>query len=199
MANIAGNNNIVINGSDNNISIIKRVVSMQEKFFDSNVISNIILGQIRTNHELLQGVNPNSIYLAGINKTHIDDLADDAKNILACANMSYHFLDASQLTLHQLYKSIANLNDSFYDDLYEGVTKTLYEMNQVFIIKNISKLKSRDRVLICRELIKILDDAHLKGVHPRADLIFVDSAVFLEKNYNTIGNYLSTNILGLKI
>lgn len=199
MANITGNNNIVINGSDNTISIMKKVVSMQEKIFDSNAISSIILGQIQTNHELLQGVNPNSIYLAGINKAHIDDLVDDAQNILSCANIGYHFIDASLFTLSQLYKHIANLNNSFYNDLFDGVAKTLYEMEQVFIIKNISKLKNKNRVDVCRELIKILDDAHLKNIHPKADLIFIDSATFLEKNYSIIGNYLSTNILGLKI
>lgn len=196
MNNINGSDNIIINGNDNTVSIIREVIKMQNKISDANKISSIILNQIQTNHELLRGKNPNSIYLAGLTKDHIDLLVNDAINGLLCANSGHTLIDASGLTLTALYNQIAGTIGMSSHNAFLKLTDDFYHTSQVVVIKSISKLKYSDCAGVCRDLIKILDDAHYKDIHPKTDLIFIDSALFLEKHYSVIGNYLTTNIVG---
>jgi hypothetical protein len=59
----------------------------------------------------------------------------------------------------------------------------------VFIGLSQSRL-NRDKGGLNRSIIKINDDAHFKKISPRSDLVFIDQASFLEKNFKQLGNYI---------
>lgn len=63
----------------------------------------------------------------------------------------------------------------------------------ILIIIDFSKMKGTtpDRIGHVRSFIKTLDDAHFKDIQPKADLIFVDYASFLQEAWESIGIYLN--------
>lgn len=60
------------------------------------------------------------------------------------------------------------------------------------MISGISKSKiPSGKADYARSIIKINDDAHFKNIFPKSDIIFVDSAAFLERSWEQLGTYIN--------
>lgn len=194
MPNINGDHNIVISGDGN--TIIKEVLMKEKEISNASSIINIVMETIRTNHEILNGKNPNSIYLAGFTEDHLNNLADNVLSGLHCNQKPNHYIDMTDQTKTYFYESLFGYKAS-RDDWGKLFDDCLYNTNQVLVIKGLSKSKYRGVQFLYRELIKALDDAHIYGIHPKTDIVFIDYPSFLQKHYDYIGPYLTTNLIGV--
>lgn len=97
-------------------------------------------------------------------------------------------------------KSIREIGEAITGDTYrdnyraaKAVEDILLNSNKVLVIQGISRMKasSDSKSGFARSLIKDLDDAHFKGIKPQSDLIFIDSAKFLQDSWANIGAYLN--------
>ncbi|HBA43124.1 MAG TPA: hypothetical protein DCZ07_09130 [Alphaproteobacteria bacterium] len=61
--------------------------------------------------------------------------------------------------------------------------------NMTSVLEDISRSKVSNRAVFVREILKMLDDAHFSGHRPTSDVIFIDSASFLEKGWRLIAPY----------
>ena len=67
----------------------------------------------------------------------------------------------------------------------------LLKSNKVVVISGISKSKIASRKSdYARSIIKINDDAQLSNISPASDIVFVDSAAFLEKSWRQLNVYI---------
>ncbi len=67
----------------------------------------------------------------------------------------------------------------------------LWNSDKVIVVANLSQSKIPSRKSwYGRSLIKINDDAHIKGIRPRSDLVFVDYASFLQRSWSELGPYV---------
>jgi hypothetical protein len=192
--NIFGQDNIVVNGDGN--TVIKEAIMKQKGISDDNLLVNIVNEVIRTNHEILYGQNPNCIYLAGFTRQHLDTIEKHITHGLVCENKKIEAIDMIDKTktfmIDQLssgWGTIPERTTAFY--------RSLIEKERILIIKGLSASRIPYKVNTFRGIIKTLDDAHLKDEYPKTDIIFIDYAAFLEKNYSQIGPYLSTNVIGI--
>lgn len=121
------------------------------------------------------------------------------KNKIAEANKwlerSTIFIDAKNATYkemaQQLYgtspKSTAEASNMFQD--------TLLKSNNVIVISNISQSKiPSGKSDYVRYLIKINYDAHIGRINSKSDILFIDSASFLERSWDSIGPYINVFI-----
>ena len=77
-------------------------------------------------------------------------------------------------------------------DAWKMFEEVLLGSNKVIVISNISKSKIASRKSgFARMIIKINDDAHLKKIKPESDILFVDSAGFLERSWDELGDYIN--------
>lgn len=196
MGEVNGNDNIVVSGDNN--TIIKKVLMQEKIISDKNSISNLIMKVVRINHEILKGHNPNSIYLAGFTDNHLDALEEGVMSGLECNHKQCLFIDMKDQPASYLYEKIVGSKVP-RDQWAKRVDEKLYHSDQVLIIKTMSKSKIKHPEDTFRELIKTLDDAHFKNIHPKTDLVFIDYASFLEKHYEHIGTYLTTNLIGIPL
>lgn len=194
MPKINGDHNIFVNGDGN--TIIKEILMKEKEISNAGSIINIVMETIRTNHEILNGKNPNSIYLAGFTEEHLDSLADNVRDGLHCNKKPNHYIDMTGKTKTYFYESLIGYKAK-RDDWEKLFDDCLYNTNQVLVIKGLSKAKYRGVEILFRELIKTLDDAHNKGIHPKTDIVFIDYPSFLQKHYKSIGPYLATNLIGV--
>lgn len=193
MDKVNGNHNIVVSGDNN--TIIKRILMQEKQISDKNSISNLIMRVIRINHEILKGHNPNSIYLAGFTANHLDALEEEVLGGLECNHKLCLFIDMKDQPESYLYEKIIGKKHP-RSEWAKRADEKLYNTDQVLIIKALSKSKIKHSEGTFRDLIKALDDAHVKNIHPKTDIVFIDYASFLEKHYEEIGAYLTTNLTG---
>lgn len=142
------------------------------------------------NHEVARGKNPNAICLAAFNEEQIEHLTDQAVYVLEKLGKKISVINAARKTSLAFYNEIAGTDFRATYEASEAVVEMLYREDRVFLIKEFSKLEDNHKASHMRSLIKVIDDAHIKGVHPKGDLVFVDYASFFEKSFRTIGNYV---------
>jgi len=135
----------------------------------------------------------NTGYIGAITDESLEDFERSIIYTLKELNKPYKIIDAKGLTDIQLigkFKEFGNTGEK-----WEQIQKSFYFDNTVWIIKNISKLKSTKEHIYqtMRAYYKTLDDAHFKGVEPLGNLIFLDKASFLENNHE-IAHYFTTNL-----
>jgi hypothetical protein len=65
------------------------------------------------------------------------------------------------------------------------------DTDHVLVFNGLSKSRiNRNKADLTRSIIKINDDAHFKNINPRSDLVFIDQASFLEKNFKQLKIYI---------
>ena len=166
----------------------------------SELLSEIIEMTFTENHLIQNGQNPNQLYFAGINKKELDRLEYFSTQYLKMVERKFIVIESKELTINKIIsdtlikleieiekKTDAWLSKRFYD--------VLYFQDVVIIFKELSLSKTPNIQVFFREFIKVLDDAHMKNIKPRGDIVFIDYASFLEKQDEYISSYLKTNII----
>ncbi|MCC5911355.1 MAG: hypothetical protein JJT76_13040 [Clostridiaceae bacterium] len=147
------------------------------------------------NHSV-QYKNPNSGYVIYYSDEHLESSSNDIVKALEWMGRDYILIDAANKTFKQLEEYLLPFHSRTKYEVFKEFENMLLNSDKVLILKNISKLKgSKDaKIKNARSFIKVLDDAHFKNITPKADIIFIDTARFLEDAWDNIGIYL--NILG---
>lgn len=97
-------------------------------------------------------------------------------------------VDCAGLTGLKIYRS-ASETDGNTRVAYSALEELLLKKNVAVVFKDISRSKVPSPVEFVRSLLKIVDDAHFQGYRPISDLIFIDSASFLQKGWPSIAQY----------
>ena len=135
--------------------------------------------------------NPNSGYFIAFDneqiKYHINKIIE-ANNWLGRKQI---VIDATDCSFCQLVCQISNEKPKNNSHAFHILESLLLESDNAFIISNLSKSKlTPNKSSWARSFIKINDDAHFNGITPKSDILFVDSASFLERSWQDIGSYL---------
>ncbi len=146
----------------------------------------------KENHEIRAGQNPRAVYLATVSETEVDRLSDRAIGAAHALGRRAAVIDAANRTSASFYAAFAATRSRSPYLLNKALIARLYEDETVWVIKNFSRLKDQRKGWHMRGLIKIIDDAHFEGVHPKSDLVFIDSASFLERHERIFSPYVWT-------
>lgn len=144
------------------------------------------------NHEIRAGKNPRAVYLATVSESEVDRLSDRVVGAVHALGRRAGVIDAAGRTSASFYAAFFTPRSRSAHALTKALIASLYEDETVWVIKNFSKLKDQRKGWHMRGLIKIIDDAHFEGIHPKGDLVFIDSASFLERHERILGPYVWT-------
>lgn len=135
--------------------------------------------------------NRNTGFMIGFTEDHLKRLIEFISYALSSMDRSFRVADATEKGYIEIVYELTGLRCSSNYAAYQAMRTLLYESDEVILVKkfSLSKLPSKGGRL--RDWIKTLDDAHLYGVTPKAELILVDYGAFLQRNWDLIGPYLS--------
>ncbi len=142
-------------------------------------------------HDNSRGKNPNTGFLVGFSEEHIERMAQATVDALSQMGQSFSMVDATGKKPAEIISELSGVQYRNQMDAFQAMEDMLYESDKVFIIKRFSLSKSPSKPSTLRCWIKTLDDAHLRGVVPKANLVLVDNAGFLQKAWGDIGYYLN--------
>jgi len=170
------------------------------KMYNKNIPCNTITLaratiEILIKHNAIEGMPKNSGYLGGVGLESVKELEELSTYKLEEMKKRFKIVDAKRLTYSKFINSFGGIGT--LQEQMKDIENKLYHDDTVLIIENISQLKETEekKVNIIKEFIKILDDAHIKGVEPLGNLIFIDTASFLDINYSHIGAYVTSNFV----
>jgi hypothetical protein len=135
--------------------------------------------------------NRNAGFMLGFKVDHLERMTDSICVALSRMERPYRVADAAEKSYIEIVNELTGLSFSSNFAAYEAMRALLYESKDVIIVKRFSLSKSPSKDARLRDWIKTLDDAHIHGVVPNAELILVDYGSFLQKAWDTIGAYLS--------
>jgi len=139
--------------------------------------------------------HPDSIYLLGFIDEHFNDLEKNTKEALKSLNRAYKIINCYGKTFREIVHDLKGVKYNTNQLAWESLKDIQLNSNLVIVLRELSKAKlNRERYLCFKGLIKNLDDAFYDDIQPKSDLIFIDSASFLEKNFKEIGLYWVYNI-----
>lgn len=143
------------------------------------------------NHECKGGINPKAGFVVVFTREDLDIQSRSVCKALEALKRTFTVVNAAEKTFRQMGEEISKERCQTANDAMIKFESLLLNTNTVLVIKEISRykggLKKGDLV---RSLIKILDDAHFKDLSPKADLIFIDHAHFLEEIWMGIREYI---------
>ena len=140
--------------------------------------------------------NPDAAFFYGFTKEHLDGFAAAVPTVLQQLGRPFAVVLCAGKTNRQIYaeaaralgKNVTDQADTYtaanalYDALLNGASTLVLQM--------LSQSKGTYKSGFARDLIKTLDDAHIKGFKAMSDIIYIDRASFLEKAWPDIGAYL---------
>lgn len=140
-----------------------------------------------------RGKNPNSGFVVCFQEDEMKFHAERIMEAVQWDNREGILISAEGKSVREIAKGITGIG---YKDNYDAaiaIEDVLLNSDKVLVIQGLSKMKSSigSKSGFARSLIKVLDDAHFKNIQPKADLIFIDSAKFLQNSWKDIGTYLN--------
>jgi hypothetical protein len=143
------------------------------------------------NHQRKKGINPNAGFIVAFDHSQIDSIIKFTEDALKWLGRRFVVIDGKGKNVRQLIEALPGGFGRTYGDFFKNLRYLLLERDYVIVFTELSCSKMQsDKTAISRSLIKMLDDAHFDNIVPRADLIFIDYASFLEKAWHNIGLYI---------
>ncbi|HEY6872288.1 MAG TPA: hypothetical protein VI298_06110 [Geobacteraceae bacterium] len=135
--------------------------------------------------------NRNTGFLIGFKEDHIECLTESICSALTKMERSFRVVDAAEKSYIEIIGDLTGLGFSTNYAAYEALKELLYESNDVIVVERFSLCTSPSKAGRLRDWIKTIDDAHIKGIVPKGELILIDYANFLQKTWDSVGPYLS--------
>jgi len=145
------------------------------------------------NHKILKGNNPRTGFIVGFDSNFIALISEELRSALEHIGREYTIVDANGKSFMDCIKCITKKDYHANHQAFADLKGILLNSSRTVVFTEFSKSKIRTRAKkswTARSIIKILDDAHLSGIRPVSDLIFVDYPTFLEHCWGNIGTYL---------
>ena len=147
------------------------------------------------NHKIKEGHNPNAGFLVGFNPDIVEYIVHQIESALKSIGRKYIVIEANEKTFIECINPLVNKNHNTSHDAFLSLKEILLNSDKVVVFKEFSKCKWKtNKGSMVRGIIKILDDAHIKGIRPISDLLFVDYASFLEKNWDYVSTYIKITL-----
>lgn len=151
----------------------------------------LFLHKLFTDNQRKEGINPNAGFFVSFSEEQINENFKKIEDLLNWLGRSYIVIDANDCTLKNMARQIYGAEARSTHDAWVIFQDILLNSNIVIVIANISKSKiSSGKSWHARSVIKINDDAHLKGIKPRSEILFVDYACFLQRSWSELGTYI---------
>jgi hypothetical protein len=143
------------------------------------------------NHERLKGVNPNAGFIQIFDETHTQSIVKFTEDALIWLHRKYLIIDCRDKGIRSIGSVLPYEKCSTFSDFYRLIQHYLLDTDYVLVFIGLSQSRlNKDKGELNRSIIKINDDAHFKKISPRSDLVFIDQASFLEKNFKQLGTYI---------
>ncbi len=140
----------------------------------------------------IDNINPNAGYFIYFTTEQADNNINKIIDALNWLNRNYIFIDANNCTFKEMARQIYNDKPRGNYEAWKMFEEILLNSNKVLIISNISKSKIASRKSgYVRSIIKFNDDAHIKGLKPQSEILFVDDACFLQRSWSELGPYIN--------
>ncbi len=205
-------NNNVISFSDY-LKNKQRKISIDKQYFDAlcddiknrpELIDWLNYQNLWNKHKLFlktlyilnyQNKNPNAGYFVSFTEEKINENINKIVEANKWLERTTILIDAKNRTFKEMAQQIYGSSPNSALQAWNMFEEILLKSNNVIVISNISqsKIPSRKSGYV-RSLIKINDDAHFKEIKTKSDILFVDSASFLERSWDNIGTYTSVFI-----
>jgi hypothetical protein len=206
------NDNNVISFSDY-LKNKQRKISIDKQYFDAlcddiknrpELIDWLNYQNLWNKHKLFlqclyssnyQNKNPNAGYFVSFTEEQINANTNKIVEANEWFERTTVLIDAKNRTFKEMAQQIYGSSPNSTLQAWNMFKEILLTSNNVIVISNISqsKIPSRKSGYV-RSLIKINDDAHFKEIKTKSDILFVDSASFLERSWDNIGTYTSVFI-----
>lgn len=147
------------------------------------------------NHKARKGRNLDSAFIIGFSEQHLDSLEERVLRTLDELGRSFLLINAMGKTFIQMVQEATGEEFRTEYDAYQALAEILLTTDTAVVFKGFSasKVPSKLKGGHIRSLIKTIDDAHFNDVVPQSDLIFLDTASFLQKIWSQIGEYVKVS------
>jgi len=136
--------------------------------------------------------NPNAGYFAGFTDEQFDSHINRISEANEWLERKTLFVDARNCTFKKMASQLYGIDPKNVTEAWKMFYQILLESNNVVVIAGLSKSKIPSmKSDVARSIIKINDDAYFKNIYPASDILFVDSASFLERSWRQLGTYVS--------
>ncbi len=146
--------------------------------------------------EVNTGVHRNSGFLVGFTKDGLDNAERGLRGELKKLSRSHVVVNAANKTIRQIGEEVSGFPLRSYSAVFKQLENLLSGSDTVLILKELSRARLRtSKARIVWSLIKVLDDAHYDGNLPKATLILLDFADFLQGAWEQIRPYLTIDAI----
>lgn len=137
----------------------------------------------------------NSVFLGVANEKSLEFLTNVAIGLLKDELNKLHYVINAENMNYSDFIQAFEISGNNCNTLLD-IQRVLYGAGITWIIKGLT-LSNIDKVeKVYQDLTKILNDANLKGITPKGNLVFIDYACVLEENYSLFGKYVVGNLNG---
>jgi hypothetical protein len=160
-----------------------------QNFFNKH---KLFLHALYTSNHQSNNENPNAGYFVAFAENQIEEHINKIASANEWLERKTIFVDAKDNSLRDIASNLCGIRPKSNHEAWEMFNDMLKKTDNVIVISNISRSKlSTMKSGFARSIIKINDDAHIKNCYPKSDILFVDSAVFLERSWEEIGSYIN--------
>jgi hypothetical protein len=160
-----------------------------QSFFNKH---KLFLHALYTSNHKNENENPNAGYFVAFTESQVEEHVNKIVSANEWLDRKTIFIDAKDNSLRDIASNLYDVRPKSNHEAWEMFSDILTKTNNVVVISNISRSKlSSMKSGFARSIIKINDDAHFENCYPKSDILFIDSAVFLEKAWDEIGYYLN--------
>lgn len=154
---------------------------------------DVILKEFASNRK--RSFNPNALFFYAFTEKQANTAELYVREVFKRHARPYIVVDCSGKRYREIIGEVIdqNIGRTPGYELYEQFeAKMRLGSGASFVFKMPSQIKGETkegRIFIARELMKILDDAHLDGINTMSDVILIDHASFLESGWNYLSLY----------
>ncbi len=140
--------------------------------------------------------NPTSIFLIGFTQSQLNSVERETTDSLSEINRDYRIIDCENLAEKEIIDVINKKYSYSMDEALNNLQKTFKNDQIVYIVKNLSNSRiAGEKGVYARNMMDILQKSNKNSLSSRTDIIFIDYASFLEKNWDLLGNHIIYNYL----
>ena len=149
-------------------------------------------------HTLLQqnrqsNKNPNAGFVVCYQKEQLSQHSEAVASAVEWERRSHQVIQAAGRTYREIGELMTGILCRDNYETQRSIKEYLLQTQRIIIVEGLSELKAtrKDQTTYARAMIKVLDDAHFDNIVPQSELIFVDTAQFLQASWEQICPYLN--------
>lgn len=152
----------------------------------------LFLHALYTSNHRDKNANPNAGYCVAFTEEHFDKHFSAILEANEWLGRETLFVDAKNATFREIASQLYGTKPGTETEAWKMFQEILLISRNVVVISGISKSKiASGKSDYARSIIKINDDAHFRNIFPVSDIVFVDSAAFLERSWRQLGTYIN--------